>query len=73
MTLYEQVLNVSKTYLGPAAEQFISRQCQAHLNKSASDLANADLTALAKWMEIGAGLLMDPTKAKELAVKVKGL
>jgi hypothetical protein len=72
MTVYEKVVSVSKVYLGPAAEAFISRQCKSHLKKEAAELATADLATLAKWVEIGAGLLMDDAaKVKELATKVR--
>jgi hypothetical protein len=74
MTVYEKVILVSKTYLGPAAEAFISRQCKSHLKKEAVDLQNTDLAALAKWVEVGAGLLMDDkAKVAELVTKVKAL
>lgn len=43
MTVYEKVVTVSKHYLGPAAEAFISRQCKSHLKKEPSELASADL------------------------------
>ena len=70
MTVYEKVLGISKAYLGPAAETFITRQCKSHLKKDPSDLIALDLVALSKWMEVGAGLVMDPAKASELARKV---
>jgi hypothetical protein len=73
MTLYEQVVSVSRTYLGPATEAFIARQCKSHLKKESAELARADMATLAKWMEIGAGLLMDQAKAAELATKVRGI
>jgi|HubBroStandDraft_5_1064220.scaffolds.fasta_scaffold1405215_1 hypothetical protein len=73
MTVYEKVVSVTKTYMGPATEAFLSRQCKSHLKKEAADLATADLANLAKWMEVGAGLLMDPAKATELAKKVRAL
>jgi hypothetical protein len=72
MSLYDQVLVVSKPYLGPAAEQFIARQCKL-LRVDARSLANENLAALAKWMEVGAKLVMDEGKARELASKVKAL
>jgi len=28
MTVYEGIISVSKPYFGPAAEQFIARQCK---------------------------------------------
>ena len=74
MTVYEKVVLAAKPYLGPATEAFIERQCKSHLKKNAADLAGADLAALAKWMELGAGLLMDdPQKAIALATKVRAL
>ena len=74
MTVYEKVVAASKSYLGPANEAFIDRQCKSHLKKNAADLATADLAALAKWMEVGAALLMDdPSKATALATKVRAL
>jgi hypothetical protein len=72
VSLYEQVVGISKPYLGPAAEQFVARQCKL-LRIEAPALANDNLLALAKWMEVGAKLVMDEAKAKELASKVKAL
>jgi hypothetical protein len=72
MALYDEVVSVSKTYLGPATEQFLARQCKI-LKLDARAITNKDLAALAKWVEIGAGMVMDPGKAKELALKVKSL
>ncbi len=72
MTVYEEVVAVSKIYLGPATEQFIARQCKI-LKLEAKFLGKADLQPLAKWVEIGAGLLMDEKKAKELASKVRAI
>jgi hypothetical protein len=73
VTIYEKVVATSKTYLGPATESFLSRQCKSHLKKTPEELATADLEALAMWIEIGAGLVMDKAKATELAGKVRGL
>jgi len=73
VTVYEKVVATSKTYLGPATESFIGRQCKSHLNKQPDQLMAADLEALAMWIEIGAGLVMDKGKATELAGKVRVL
>jgi len=72
MSLYERVVQASKPYLGPATEQFIARQCKL-LRVDAAALANDNLAALAKWMEVGAKMVMDAGKAQELASKVKAL
>ncbi len=69
----EQVLAISKVYLGPAAEPFLSRQCKAHLKVDLSELAINQLKDLAKWVEVGAGLIMDPAKAAILAKKIKDI
>jgi hypothetical protein len=71
VTVYEKVITTSKVYLGPATEAFMNRQCKWHLKKQPEELASTDLEELAKWIEIGAGLVMDKTKATELAGKVR--
>jgi hypothetical protein len=73
VTAYEKVIATGKTYLGPATEAFVTRQCKWHLKKTPEELATADLAELAKWIEIGAGLVMDKAKATELAGKVRSL
>jgi hypothetical protein len=69
-TVSDKVLALSKPYLGPAAESFLSRQCRGHLKIEMSALAAANLKELATWVEIGAALIMDPQKAAELARKI---
>jgi len=73
MTTYEKVIATGKVYLGPATEAFVNRQCKWHLKKTPETLAAGDLAELAKWIEIGAGLVMDKGKATELAGKVRTL
>ena len=73
MTTYEKVIATGKFYLGPATEAFVARQCKRHLQKAPEQLASDDLAELAKWIEIGAGLVMDEAKATELAGKVRAL
>lgn len=68
--LSEKVLAVSKLYLGPAAESFLSRQCSGHLNIQIGALAKANLKDLAVWVERSGGLIMDAPKAAELAKKI---
>ena len=73
MALYDTVVQISKPYLGPAAVKFIERQCKTHLKIDPQALEKTHLSDLAKWMDIGAGLIMEPLKAKELGEKVKAL
>lgn len=68
-----QIIELSKDYLGPAAERFISRQVTQHLKKEMDSLVPKDLEELAKWVNISAGLLIEKSKAQELADKIKHL
>ncbi len=71
--LSDKALAIGKSYLGPAAESFLTRQCKAHLGAEFPNLAQAHLKDLAKWVEVGAGLLIDGPKATELANKIAAL
>lgn len=73
MTLYEKTIALSKPYLGPATESFLERQCRSHLKIDPSQLIAAQLAELAKWVGVGACLLMEQDKATELAAKVARL
>ncbi len=73
MALYDDVVNLSKAYLGPAAKKFIDRQISGHLEVEASQLAPSNLDELAKWCYTSGKLLMDEAKAQELSEKVKAL
>ena len=69
----DRVLTISKPYLGPATESFLSRQCKSHLNTEMTSLDAGHIRELAKWVEVGAGLIMAPAKASELAKKIAAL
>jgi hypothetical protein len=66
----EKIVTLSKPYFGPATEQFLARQCKSHLKIELADLGPTHLKDLSKWVELGAGLIMDPAKGKELANKI---
>ena len=51
-TLYSKVVDVTSEYLGPAAERFIARQIETHLNKKPEDLTQADLVKLVDWIKV---------------------
>jgi hypothetical protein len=70
MSVYQDVVNLAKPYLGPASEQFVARQCVTHLKIKPDDLAKAHLAELAKWIQVGSGLIMGEAKGAELARKV---
>lgn len=64
-TLYYQVIDVTKRYLGPAAERFITRQIETHLNKRADKLTKKDLQQLLDWIRVAMALLTDDRKLIE--------
>lgn len=73
MSLYDEVVGLSKPYLGMATEKFVARQCEQHVKVSPQQLSRAELPELARWMEISGGMIMDKTKAKELAARILAL
>lgn len=56
-TIYEELVAITHTYLGPATERFINRQVHSHLNKAAEDITAADLRKLLDWIRIAVSLL----------------
>jgi hypothetical protein len=73
LTLYEKAIVLSKPYLGPATESFIDRQCKTRLKIEPPQLMTSQLAELSKWVGVGAGLIMDQTKANELSAKLAAL
>ena len=61
-TVYDQVLQVTTDYLGPAAERFITRQIKVHLDKKPSELSPADVAKLADWLKVAIALLTEDNK-----------
>ena len=70
--LGEQVLRVAKEYLGPAAQQFLSKELRA-LDCTADSIAAVHLPALAERSRIAAARIMDERRASEFAQRVSGL
>ena len=58
-TLYQRVVRVTHIYLGPAADRFIDRQVQNHLNKDPERLSAKDLEQLIDWIRVAVSLLTD--------------
>jgi hypothetical protein len=72
--LSEQIVTLSTSYFGPAANKFLERQTTAHMNGLALDqITSSHLAELAKWVEISGALLIDKAQAAELAGKIKSL
>jgi hypothetical protein len=53
---YDRILEITKEYLGPAAERFVCRQISSHLKKQPADLMKADIPTLA--IRIRSGLMI---------------
>jgi hypothetical protein len=64
-TLYERVVRVTHIYLGPAADRFIDRQVQNHLDKDPEKLTASDLVRLIDWIQVAVSLLTDDQEIVE--------
>lgn len=58
-SLYDEVVNITLVYLGPAAERFISRQVENHLHKPPEELSREDLAGLIDWIKAVVSLLTE--------------
>lgn len=64
-SVYSEVVAITTSYLGPAAERFIARQIQTHLNKQPEELTKKDLEKLVDWIKIAIALLTEDGKVVE--------
>jgi hypothetical protein len=58
-TIYDQVVRITQSYLGPAANRFIARQVENHLHKAPGDLSPGDLLRLIDWIKVAVSLLTE--------------
>lgn len=65
LSLYEQVVRATNVYLGPAADRFIVRQIQNHLNKPPEQMTSRDLVKLIDWIRVAMSLLTEDTAVVE--------
>ena len=70
--LGEQILLVAKQYLGPAAQQFLSKELRA-LDCTADTITPWHLAALSERARISAVRIMDGDRASEFAARVADL
>lgn len=61
-SIFQQALHITKDYLGPAAERFISRQITFHLHKEPHHLTKDDIPQLAEWVKVSIAVLTDDKK-----------
>lgn len=57
--IYWRLVDITSHYLGPAAERFIDRQVQNHLNKDPKKITQKDVEKLMDWIRGAVSLLTD--------------
>lgn len=60
--LFDQVVDITEEYLGPASNRFVERQVTFHLNKKPNQLTKKDLDKLAEWIKVSMALLTEDKK-----------
>ncbi len=60
-SLYLSLIDITDSYLGPAAERFISRQIRNHLNKKPENITLKDIEELKDWLKIAMNVLTNDT------------
>lgn len=53
---FNELVSITKDYLGPAAERFVKRQIESHLKKNPDQLQKSDIASLA--IRIRSGLFV---------------
>ncbi|MET0779295.1 MAG: hypothetical protein ABWY71_00515 [Candidatus Saccharimonadales bacterium] len=56
-SVYQQAVDISTDYLGPAGERFMRRQITTHLDKKPEDLTKKDISELVSWIQLTVALL----------------
>lgn len=57
--VYRQAVDITRDYLGPAAERFLSRQIVHHLHKEPGELTSKDIPGLAEWVKVSIAILSE--------------
>jgi len=72
--LYQDILNISKSYMGLAAEEYIERRCRVSLSlNSPSEIKKEHLERFAAGIEMTAGAYMKEEKAKRFKEEILAL
>ena len=58
-SVYKQVSDITRDYLGPATERFLDRQITFHLKKDPRRLTTDDIPKLAEWVKVSIAILTD--------------
>jgi uncharacterized protein YegL len=65
LSTYDQVVKVTYVYLGPAADRFIARQVENHLDKQPQNLSPSDLEKLIDWIKLSISMLTEDVEIVE--------
>ena len=72
--IYNELIDVTSDYLGPAAQRFIDRQIINHLEKTPEDITEKDLEQLSSWITSVVALLTQDEKViKEYSYRLEQL
>lgn len=71
---YEEVVNITHEYFGPAADRFVNRQIRNHLHIQPEQLRQRDLANLIVWISLAMALLIDDQNLiNEYVTNLKGM
>lgn len=72
---YDDIVAISKDYLGPAAERFVNRQMEFHLEKKpGAELTKEDIHKIAHSVQTALGLLSsEKMSALEAGKRIEAL
>lgn len=61
----QQIITISRDYLGPASERFIDRQVETHLKKPVDEITRNDIVKLVEWIRLAFALLTNDSREVE--------
>ena len=73
MALYDEILEVSRYYIGRNTERFVKRQINVHMEIEVSEMDAKFLDELAKWCYTSGKIDMDEKSALEFCGEIKKL
>jgi hypothetical protein len=72
--LYNDIVKITEDYLGPAAERFIDRQIQNHLEKEPAEFNKTDIPTLVDWVRVSFAFMTDDRQLiDELTQRLRAL
>ncbi len=66
---YKEVVKITEEFLGPAAERFVNRQIEFHLDKQPASITADDIPKLQESLRVALGLLVDDKRIVEKAMR----